>query len=90
MGKLASVTTVAALTLVCAAALAAPECTKAPKDKWMPEKDMKAKLEEQGYKIKRFVVLSSCYEIYGQNKDGKKVEIYFNPVDGAIVKQRGG
>ncbi|MFN0314063.1 MAG: PepSY domain-containing protein [Burkholderiales bacterium] len=71
-------------------ALAAPECTKEPKEKWMAAKDLKAKLEAQGYKIKRFEVLSSCYEIYGRNKDGKKVEIYFNPVDGSIVKQRGG
>ncbi len=90
MRKMTGFAIAAALTLVCTMALAAPECTKAPKDEWMREKDLKAKLEEQGYKIKRFVVLSSCYEIYGQNKDGKKVEIYFNPVDGAIVKQRGG
>ncbi|MSQ60721.1 MAG: PepSY domain-containing protein [Betaproteobacteria bacterium] len=82
--------TCAVLSLASMTALAAPECTKAPKEKWMSEKEMKAKLEAQGYKIKRFEVLSSCYEIYGRNKDGKKVEIYFDPVDGSIVKQRGG
>ena len=27
-----------------------------------------------------------CYEIYGIGKDGAKAEVYFNPVNGAIVK----
>jgi hypothetical protein len=29
---------------------------------------------------------SGCYEIYGYNKDGKKAEVYFNPVTGEIVE----
>ena len=28
----------------------------------------------------------NCYEIYGFDKDGKKVEIYFDPVSGKPVK----
>lgn len=69
------------------AASASPACTKEPKDKWMSEDAMKAKVAEMGYqKIKTFKVTGSCYEIYGYTKDNKKAEVYFNPVTGAVVK----
>lgn len=63
------------------------ECTDQPKDKWMKEEDFKKRLEGEGYKIRKFKQPGTCYEIYGTNKAGKKVEIYFNPVDGSIVKE---
>lgn len=62
-------------------------CTDQPKDKWMKEEDFKKRMEEAGYKIRKFKQPGSCYEIYGTNKDGKNVEIYFNPVDATIVKE---
>ena len=64
-----------------------PDCTTEPKDKWMTEEAMKAKAAELGYtKIKTFKTSGSCYEIYGWTADGKKAEVYFNPVTGAVVK----
>ncbi|AWI81734.1 MAG: PepSY domain-containing protein [Betaproteobacteria bacterium HGW-Betaproteobacteria-13] len=61
-------------------AFAGPACN-APEDKWMNEADFKAKIEAQGYKIKTFKVSKGkCYEIYGYDKAGKKVEIYFDPI----------
>ncbi len=62
-------------------------CTDQPKDKWMREADFKAKVEGLGYNIRKFKQPGTCYEIYGTNKEGKKVEIYFNPVDASIVKE---
>ncbi len=63
-------------------------CTTEAKDKWQDEKSFQESLVGQGYKIKKFkVTKNSCYEIYGWNKAGKKVEIYFNPVSGAVVKE---
>ena len=43
-----------------------------------------------GYKdIRTFKVTDgNCYEIYGYNKDGKKAEVYFNPVTAEIVTQK--
>jgi hypothetical protein len=61
-------------------------CTDEPKDKWMSESDFKKKVEAEGYTIKKFKQPGTCYEIYGTNKEGQKVEIYFNPVDGSVVK----
>lgn len=63
-------------------------CTDQPKDKWMSEADFKKKVEAEGYKIRKFKQPGTCYEIYGKDKDGKNVEIYFNPVDGSIVKKQ--
>jgi hypothetical protein len=68
-------------------AQAKKSCTELPKDKWMKEDDFKKKVEGLGYKIRKFKQPGSCYEIYGLNKEGKKVEVYFNPVDATIVKE---
>jgi hypothetical protein len=69
-------------------AVAAPTCT-VPQDKWMKEGDLKARLEAQGYQIKTFKVSKGqCYEIYGFDKGGQKVEIYFDPQTGAVVASR--
>lgn len=69
------------------AALADADCPEAPKDTWMSESDMKSKIDGMGYTYDIFKVSGNCYEIYGKNKDGKDVEVYFNPVDGSIVKE---
>lgn len=76
------------LLLTSGVALAKKDCTDQPRSKWMTEADFKKKAEGQGYKIRKFKQPGTCYEIYGMNKDGKKVEIYFNPVDGSIVKEK--
>ena len=50
---------------------------------------MKQKIAEMGFKdIKVFkTTRSGCYEIYGYNADGRKAEVYFNPVTGEIVEE---
>lgn len=72
-----------ALALVAASALpmaasAKADCKAYPKAEWMPQADAKAKIEAQGYTISKFKVDGNCYEIYGKNKEGKKVEIYYD------------
>lgn len=81
----------AALSIIAAAALplsaqASADCPTYPKAEWMKEGDARAKLEDQGYKIRKFKVEGQCYEIYGWNKEGKKVEIYFDAKTLDIVK----
>ena len=68
------------------AAFAGANCKANPKAEWMSEADAKAKLVAQGYKIDKFKVDGNCYEIYGSNKDGKKVEIYFDTKSLEVVK----
>jgi hypothetical protein len=76
------------LSFVSISAFAKKDCTTEPKEKWMQEDAFKKKVEAEGYKISKFKQPGTCYEIYGTDKTGKKVEIYFNPVDGSIVKQK--
>jgi hypothetical protein len=73
------------------AVLAKADCPAYPKSEWMKPEDAKARIEAQGYTISKFKVDGNCYEIYGKNKDGKKVEIYYDaktlePVKSEIEK----
>jgi len=83
-------TTIALLSaaLFSSLSFAGPQCTEESKDKWQDQEVFQATLLEQGYTIKKFKVTSgNCYEIYGHNDKGQKVEIYFNPVSGDKVKE---
>lgn len=75
-----------AAMLASAAAFAGANCPKHPKSEWMPQAEAKAKIEAQGYKIRKFKVDGNCYEIYGSNKEGKKAEVYFDTKTLAVVK----
>lgn len=77
-----------ALALISTPAFSGPNCTSEPKANWLSEAAMKAKLADLGYKFRVFkVTKDNCYEIYGHDKAGKRVEVYFHPVTGAIVKE---
>jgi len=76
------------LLLLNSPAFAKKACTEEPKSKWMSEEAFKTKVANEGYKIRKFKQPGSCYEIYGTDKNGSEVEIYFNPVDGSIVKKK--
>lgn len=78
-----------ALSLVLnAQAFAKKSCTSEPKSKWMSEEAFKKKVTEEGFTIRKFKQPGTCYEIYGTDKSGKNVEIYFNPVDATVVKSK--
>lgn len=78
----------AILTLLFASAssFGSADCKLYPKNLWMEGAELKSRLEAEGYTIKDFHVDGNCYEIYGKDKDGKKVEIYFDAKTGAPVK----
>ena len=80
---------VSACTALSLPALASPQCTTEPQDKWLSEEAMKAKIADMGYtRIKVFKkTMSGCYEIYGYTDDGRKAEVYFNPIDGSVVEK---
>lgn len=88
MKTLATLALAGTAALFSLGAVAAPVCTKAPQTQWMPQQTLKDRLVKEGYTINRFLVSGTCYEIYGKDKAGKSVEIYFDPTDGHIVKQR--
>jgi hypothetical protein len=62
------------------------QCAKDDKG-WQDKAAFEKDLVTKGYKVVRFEkTKGNCYELYGYNKEGKKTEIYFNPVTGEAVK----
>ena len=78
MKPLLSIAVLGAASMFSVHAFAKADCKAYPKAEWMSEADAKAKIQAQGYTISKFKVDGNCYEIYGKNKDGKKVEIYYD------------
>lgn len=80
----------AALLAVSGAAVAGPACTDEPQSKWLSEAQMTKIFTDLGYTddVKKLhVSKGKCWEIYGhEKKTGKKVEIYFHPITGAIAE----
>lgn len=72
---------------------AGADCPKAPKSEWMSKLAMQKKIvNDYGFAIKKFKIDDNCYEIYGwevddSGKEARKIEVYFNPVNGDIVKK---
>ncbi|TBU78408.1 PepSY domain-containing protein [Pseudomonas daroniae] len=76
-----------ALLLGSPLALASTECTTADRPTWQDPEKFQTQLKEQGYQISKFkVTKGNCYEIYGFDKDKRKVEIYHDPVSGKAIK----
>lgn len=71
------------------AAVAGPTCTKEDdRSQWLPAAQMLERATHEVPKLKLFKVTDgNCYEIYGWDAAGKKVEIYYHPVSGEIVKR---
>ena len=70
-------------------AIAGPTCTDLPQEKWLTAEQMTKKFQDLGYRddVKALhVSKGKCWEIYGHDKEGRKVEIYFHPITGAIVE----
>ena len=79
---------VAVLMVICGPAFAEPQCTTEPRDKWISESEMKLKVASLGYQAKVFkVTRGNCYEIYGLDKAGKRIEVYFHPITGKVVEE---
>ncbi len=81
MKKIVLATVLATSALASAAhAEANRDCTQEPKAKWQSQDAMKAKGKEMGFDVRRVKVEGSCYELYGIDAKGKKMELLFNPV----------
>lgn len=84
-------TLLAAIGLLAAASPALAEseegCTKAPKEQWLTNDQIKSKLSEQGYTITKVEIEETCAEAKGTDKAGKNVELYVDPATATIVEK---
>jgi hypothetical protein len=84
-----SKTILATLTLAAAilpSASFATSCGNMPEDQWMSRAEIEIKATDLGYKVRQVKVEDGCYEIYGIDKTGQRVEAYLHPVTAEVVK----
>lgn len=62
-------------------------CAEHPKDQWMSEEAITALATGQGYEVKLVKTEDGCWEVKGM-KDGERVEAYFDPVSGELMKTK--
>lgn len=50
-----------------------------PTINWLSETDFTWKLKQQGYLVKTIRIKKGCYEVYGLDPLGKRIQILFDP-----------
>lgn len=76
---------VAAATLPGVAGASSEACSVSAAERQTSDA-LKQKLEGEGWKIRRIKSEGGCYEVYGFNPKGRRVEVYFDPKTFAVVK----
>jgi hypothetical protein len=70
-----------ALGLSAAPAAATGKMTcNAPQNSWKSLPSLEANLKKQGWQVRKSKVDGGCYEVYGTDPQGRRVEAYFHPV----------
>lgn len=76
--------TTAALALAAAVATPAAATGKmtcdAPQKSWKSMASLETKLKKDGWQVRKSKVDGGCYEVYGTDPQGRRVEAYFHPV----------
>ena len=54
-------------------------CEAAPKAEWKPQTELQKQLVDQGWKVRQVKTYKNCYEVYGLDDKGAKVEAFFHP-----------
>lgn len=78
MERLTRAAVAAAVLVIAGMAAASPVCNVA-KEQWMSEPDLKKMLKRQGYLVKTVRVDNGCYEVYGLDPLGRRIQKYFDP-----------
>lgn len=77
--------TVAVIMLAAPAFAEDMKCNVPDQTTWMSQEDLTTMYVEQGYEVKNIKIDEGCYEIYGIDANGERVEIYVDPVTGVPV-----
>ena len=66
-------------------------CNAGPQSAWKSQDALKASLAKQGWQVRKSKVDGGCYEVYGTDPKGNRVEAYFHPVtfEKLLVSRRG-
>ena len=55
------------------------QCKEYPKSEWRPHTELQEKLVKEGWTVRRMEKTDTCYEVYGKDPKGKRVEAFFDP-----------
>jgi hypothetical protein len=67
---------------------AAEVCADHPSDQWMSKEELSAKAAAMGYDVRSVKAEDGCWEVKGFDKDGKRVEVYLDPVTAEVKKTK--
>jgi hypothetical protein len=87
-------TFILAAAAACAAATSANAgdppraCTSAPESQWLKIEAIQAKVEEQGYHVRKAKFKKNCGEVYATGKNGERLELFVDPTDARIVESK--
>ena len=59
-------------------ALAAGNCSTAPKSKWQAKSALESQLQADGYNVRQIKIEGGCYEVYAFDKEGKRANMAYN------------
>tara|TARA_R110000787_G_scaffold63679_11_gene144054 strand:- start:145871 stop:146158 length:288 start_codon:yes stop_codon:yes gene_type:complete len=60
----------------------------APMAEWQPRENLQQKLEAEGWQVKRIKTDDGCYEVYAIDKDGNRIEAYFDPKSLKMLRKK--
>ena len=90
--RILALTAAAAVAFTSAPAVATGKLTcDAPQKQWKSIASLEGELKKQGWQLRKSKVDGGCYEVYGTDPKGNRVEAYFHPVTfkKLLVSRRG-
>ena len=90
--KLLTIAAAFSIGVTAAPAVATGKMTcDAPQAQWKKISALEASLKKQGWQVRKSKVDGGCYEVYGTDPKGNRVEAYFHPVSfkKLLVSRRG-
>jgi hypothetical protein len=54
-------------------------CPDVPRSERRPTVELQKELQKQGWTVRKLQKFNGCYEVYGYDANGKKVEAFFDP-----------
>ncbi len=81
------------LLFVASTAVAAPDRCKetfknAVKGAWLKDELLITRIKQMGYKIRGYEYEHHCVEVDAWDREGRRVELYLDPIDGHIIEQK--
>lgn len=81
------VLSIALLSVIGAGAARAEDLCKVPDAEWQPKEALEQMLKNEGWTVKKIKIDDGCYEVYGTDAKGSRMETYFNPKTFEVLKQ---